>query len=70
MSVDVNDMVSDALEKIAGTERCMYILQSRSQGRPLEDVGRDSGITRERVRQLEEIMFKGFVQCDKKKEVS
>jgi hypothetical protein len=67
LSVDVNDMVSDALEKIAGTERCMYILQSRSQGRPLEDVGRDSGITRERVRQLEEIMFKGFVQCDKRK---
>ena len=67
LNVDINDMVNDALDKIIITDRSIYILHHRAEGKSLEGVGKGTGVTRERVRQLEEMMFKDFTVCNKKK---
>lgn len=67
LSTDINEIIKDAFAKIFRTERSKIILGQRAEGKSLEEIGRSSGITRERVRQLEEMMFHDFNVCNKRK---
>lgn len=63
---DINALLDDIFFKLFTHENTKVVIYNRSQGKTLEDVGCILGVTRERVRQLEQKSRRKFVMWNNK----
>lgn len=62
LSFDLNKDFTDILENMHLSDREMIVVTLRGKGKTLEQVGRQVGVTRERVRQIESKVERRFAQ--------
>lgn len=53
LTFDIEDDVNNLFEKVFDKDRAAQVLKLRAEGKTLEEVGGELGVTRERVRQIE-----------------